>query len=131
MGWDTLVMPEFYFIIGFSMELTLRRLAQKQGYRAVVKKQLERSRTLFCISIIVLGFSGYDSWNGPDGFKENWTDMLWSKWLGYPNIDLYQTLAIIAVAQLIVIPAITRPLWIRFIYMLFLATVYTVCHWDW
>jgi hypothetical protein len=102
-------MPQFYLAIGFAMQLTLGRLRAKNGIREVIIKQLRRSRTLYIIGLLVYNVSFQ--------FQHTWANLgtNWPQLLLIPiwNKGLFQTLTIIATAQFIILPVMTRSVWIR------------------
>jgi hypothetical protein len=117
-------MPQFYVAIGFAMQLTLLRLRAKKGIRAVIIKQLRRTRTLYLISLIFYGIDEQKTWAN---LRANWDRLLlqpiWS-------MDLFQTLNIIGLTQLFIVPVITRPVWVRLCYMCGSMTIYVVFQWT-
>jgi hypothetical protein len=119
-------MPQFYLAIGFAMQLTLGRLRVKKGIREVIIKQLRRCRTLYIIGLLVhnVGFPFQNTWAN---LGENWPQLLL---IPIWNRGLFQTLTIIATAQLIILPVMTRPVWVRVCYMIGLIIVYMVGQWT-
>jgi hypothetical protein len=119
-------MPQFYLAIGFAMQLTLGRLRAKKGIREVIIKQLQRTRTLYIIGLLVygVGFPYEQKWIN---LGKNWPQLLL---IPIWNRTLFQSLTIIAVAQLIVLPVMTRPVWVRVCYMIGLITIYIVGQWT-
>jgi hypothetical protein len=115
--------PQFYMAIGFAMQLTLSRLRAKKGIRGVIIKQLQRSRTLYIIDLVLSGISDQKSW---DNLRNNWYKLpLQFIWCGH----LFQTLATISITQLIILPVITRPLWVRVCYMIVSMTLFMLGEW--
>jgi hypothetical protein len=117
-------MPQFYVAIGFAMQLTLLRLRAKKGVRAVFIKQLQRTRTLYIISLLIDGIAQQSSWAD---FRTNWPKLFLQLIYGR---RLYQTLGIIALTQLLIIPVITRPVWVRVCYMFGSMAIYLVGQWT-
>ena len=77
------------------------------------------------------GFSGFSCYyRDTCGDNSVETNPAWYfyKFFGYKNIDLYQTLPIIAVAQLIALPAMGRSFSVRFVYCIALLIFYGYCH---
>jgi hypothetical protein len=117
-------MPQFYVAIGFAMQLTLLRLRAKKGIRAVLIKQLRRTRTLYLISLVYYGIDKQGSWAH---LRDNWPELFLKPILSQ---QLFQTLNIIGVTQLVIIPVITRPIWVRVCYMFGSMTFYMLCQWT-
>jgi hypothetical protein len=85
------------------MQLTLLRLRAKKGIREVIIKQLKRSRTLYLVGLVLSVIDDQKSWSN---LGDNWTKLpLQFIWCG----RLFQTLTIISIGQLIILPVITRP----------------------
>jgi hypothetical protein len=117
-------MPQFYVAIGFAMQLTLLRLRAKKGIRAVLVKQLRRTRTLYLLSLIYYGLNEQKTW---DNLRDNWPQLFLQLVWG---MDLFQTLNIIGLTQLLIVSVITRPVWVRVCYMFSSITIYVVCQWT-
>ena len=69
-------------------------------------------------------------WTSPKNWadvRDNWPRLLrqlvWS-------MDLFQTLNIIGLTQLVIIPVITRPVWVRLCYMFGSMGIFMVCQWT-
>lgn len=116
-------MPQFYLIIGYSMELTHRRLRAKKGLRAMILKQLRRSRTLYLMGLLYHSVDNQQNWAN---LRENWPKLFLQPILGR---KLFQTLSIIAVAQLVILPVITRSCWIRVCYLIGTMAIYMLGQW--
>jgi hypothetical protein len=105
------------------MQMTLSSLRAEKGIRAMLVKQLRRSRTLYLISLVIYGIDNQKSWNN---LGDNWPKLpLQFIWNG----GLFQTLTIISIAQLIVLPVITRPVWVRVCYMVGSMTLFMLGEW--
>ena len=117
-------MPQFYIAIGFAMQVTLVRLRAKQGFRAVLIKQFRRTRTLYLISLVYYGIDRQKSWAN---LCDNWRQLLRQPII---SMDLFQTLNIIGFTQLVVIPVITRPVWVRICYMFGSMAFYMLCQYT-
>jgi hypothetical protein len=116
-------MPQFYIVVGFSMELTHRRLRAKKGFRAMLLKQLRRSRTLYLIGLLYHSVDDQKSWVD---LGDNWPQLFLQPIL---SRALFQTLTIIAVTQLVILPVITRPAWIRVCYLIGTMAFYMLGQW--
>ena len=116
-------MPQFYVAIGFAMQLTLLRLREKKGIRAVFLKQLRRTRTLYVISLLLEGIDKQTSWAK---LRDDWPKLFLQPIYGR---SLFGTLNIIGLAQLVIVPVITRPVWIRVCYMFGSMAVYMLGQW--
>ena len=141
--WITLndvTLSQFWFVIGFAMQLTAIRLRNSvnsknthskmylfglidPGFLQVIKKQLWRSLTLWMFQIVLKGIDGYDSYHDTDGLKEWWYLL---PLLPFYDRDIYSTLGIIAVSQLFVLPVITRSKRVRACYAVGCAVLYTM-----
>ncbi len=116
-------MPQFYIVIGFAMQLTHVRLRANKGFRAMVIKQLRRSRTLLLISLLYYNVDNQKSWAN---LRDNWYQLFPQFIFG--NTFL-RTLTIISITQLVVLPVIARPIWIRVCYMIASMAVYMLGQW--
>ncbi len=117
-------MPQFYVAVGFAMQLTLRQLRAEKGFRAVFLKQLRRSGTLYLISLVFYGVDDQKTWAL---LCDNWPKLfLLPIW----NRRLFQSLNIIGVTQLIIVPVITRPVWVRVCFMFASMAIYIVSQWT-
>jgi len=117
-------MPQFYLAIGFAMQLTMLRLRAKKGIRAVIIKQLQRTRTLYVISLVFYGIDKQNSWAY---LRDNWPKLFLQP---ICSLELFQTLNIIGLTQLVIVPVITRPIWIRICYMFGSMAIYILCQWT-
>lgn len=112
------IMPSFMFAVGFSFRLSfLRRLARGAGAYA---HAIRRSLALILVSLVLYAagdLSGFGSWA-----EVSWSNA--GKLVSHTlKADLWETLAIIGAAQLLILPIIARPAWVRFgAILLFLAT---------
>ena len=116
-------MPQFYVAIGFGMQLTLVRLRAKQEIRGVLLKQLQRSWKLYIVAAVVYSIDDQNSWAN---LRQNWSKLLLQPVL---SRNIFNTLAIISIAQLIILPVITRPVWVRVCYMIATMTIYMLGQW--
>jgi hypothetical protein len=116
-------MPQFYVAIGFAMQLTLVRLRAKKGIRGVVRKQLQRSFKLYMVAFVTYSIENQKSWAN---LCENWHKLLLQPIL---SRNVFMTLAVISVTQLIILPVITRPVWIRMCYMVASMAIYMLGQW--
>jgi predicted acyltransferase len=119
------IMPSFMFACGFSFRLSmLRRLERGPGAYA---HAIRRSLSLVLVSLVVYAAEDLDAFRA-------WSDMTW------PNIaeflastikaNLWEVLAIIGVAQLIILPVVTRSGWVRFAAIVaFLVIHLGISHW--
>ena len=102
-SWADAIMPRFFLMVGFAMELTLRRTVAKQGVRAMIKKQLKRSAVLILIGFFYYGLDGFETYAQ---LQESWWRifeyLLW-------GMEFFQTLTVIGIAQILILPVITRP----------------------
>jgi hypothetical protein len=117
------IMPLFYLVIGFSMQLTHLRLRAKEGFRGIVIKQLRRSRTLYLIGLVYHSVDDQGSWAK---LCDNWPRLLLQPILGK---NLFQTLTLISITQLVILPVVIRPVWIRVCYSVGTMAVYMLGQW--
>ena len=115
------IMPRYYVAVGYAMQLSLSKAAARQGRKAMVLKQLSRSATLYFIGLLYHGLPGFPAYAGPGGLQENWWYLF--EWLIWGR-SLYETLTIIAVAQVLILPVITRPWQWRAAYFFVLHAIY-------
>lgn len=138
-----IIMPGFIFAVGFSFRLTIIKRIPKIGALKTYLTYVRRSLALCAVSIAIFGignsFKGYDSfftdpytgtvaseelaayhseeagfWDVPPYFWAN----IKAVTLKVLKADLWETLAVIGVTQLLVLPFITLPFWARVIVML-------------
>lgn len=118
------IMPSFMFAAGFSFRLSmLKRLARGAG---AYSHAIRRSLALILVSLVIYAagdLSGFSSWG----------DVTWAnagKLLAHTlKADLWEVLAIIGAAQLLLLPVIARSAWVRFATLLaFLATHVVISH---
>jgi hypothetical protein len=106
------------------MQLSLLSLRAKKGIRGVLVKQSQRSMALYIIDLVVYGIDDQMNWAN---LRDNWFKLpLQLIWCG----RLFQTLTIIAIAQLIILPVITRPIWVRLCYMIVTMTLFMLGEWT-
>ncbi len=103
------IMPSFMFACGFSFRLSiLRRLSRGAGAYAHF---IRRSLALILVSLVIYAAGDLS------GFK-SWGDVSWAnagKLVSHTlKADLWETLAIIGAAQLLILPVIARSAWVRF-----------------
>ena len=114
-----LTMPFFYMAIGMAMQLTLSKVLERQGFKALALKQLRRSGVLFFIGLLYYGWEGFDSWYGPDGMHDDFWSLFYKPWF-------FNTLTIIPVAQALLIPVIGRGWLLRAAYAITLSVLYAI-----
>ncbi len=106
------------------MRLTLRRLRAKKGIRAVFRKQLRSTGTLYLISLVIYGVDKQKTWaHQCDNCPQLLLQPIW-------NIDLFQTLNTIGVTQLIIVLVIMRLVWVRVSFIFASMAIYMVFQWT-
>lgn len=105
------IMPSFMFACGFSFRLTVLRRIEADGPRLAYTRAARRCLSLVLVSLVLFGAEDLDAFKG-------WADMTW------PNIhdffakmlkaQLWEVLAIIGCAQLLILPVVARKARVRF-----------------
>jgi len=96
------IMPQFYVAVGFGFRLTMLRLCQKEGFKGVLSKVLKRTLALYIIGFTLYGISDFGSYQGL--VNTGWALLL----LPISSKNLYQTLTVIGVTQVLLLPVITK-----------------------
>ena len=98
------IMPGFLFAAGFSYRLTMLRRIPRDGAFAAYSHAVLRGLGLVLVSISMYGFNG--------SFAEKWSDVngsqVWDFVAGLIKANLWETLAIIGVSQIVILPFIAR-----------------------
>lgn len=104
------IMPSFMFCAGFSYRLTALRRFKELGTLGASWSYLRRSIALVFISLFAFGMgANFKSWNsGLTG--ESVREFLF----GLVKAGMWETLAIIGVCQILILPFIVRGFWTRF-----------------
>jgi predicted acyltransferase len=96
------IMPSFMFACGFSYRLTMLRRIEQLGYARAAWHIITRSLALVLVSLAMYGFNddGFKSWSevSPHAVREFVARLL--------KANLWEVLAIIGVAQLVILPVI-------------------------
>ncbi len=96
------IMPGFLFAAGFSYRLTMLRRIQRDRAFAAYGHAISRGLGLVVVSLAMYGFNG--------AFVENWTEVsstqVWNFCAGMIKANLWETLAVIGVSQIVVLPFI-------------------------
>ncbi len=110
------IMPSFFFAVGYSFRLTVLRRLPELGAWRTFWSYFRRSLTLILLSLMFFGF-GF----GPDAYKDwkvySW-QMAWHLVTKVIKSDLWETLAVIAVTQIFLLPFISRSIRFRAVVML-------------
>lgn len=102
------IMPAFLFVAGVSYRIAWLKREAAEGRRAARSRFLGRSLALVFLSVVLSGLGeGADSWNelvwlGPREFLA-----------GFLKASLWEVLAIIGVCQILLLPLMHRPSWVR------------------
>ena len=98
------IMPGFLFAAGFSYRLTMLRRIPRDGAFAAYSHAALRGLGLVLVSISMYGFNG--------SFAEKWSEVnstqVWDFFAGLIKANLWETLAIIGVSQIVILPFIAR-----------------------
>jgi predicted acyltransferase len=102
------IMPGFMFAAGISFRLTmLRRIARDGAFKAYLHA-IGRGFGLVAVSLAIYGFNG--------SFVKKWelvnTEQVWNFIAGMIKANLWETLAVIGVSQLVVLPFVARKTWV-------------------
>ncbi|WP_373651083.1 heparan-alpha-glucosaminide N-acetyltransferase domain-containing protein [Schlesneria sp. DSM 10557] len=96
------IMPGFIFAAGFSYRLTMLRRLARDGALASYRHAVIRGLSLVLVSLAMYGFN--------DSFVKSWNDVnpnqVWDFIAGMIKANLWETLAIIGVTQIVVLPFI-------------------------
>ncbi|MFO0919421.1 MAG: heparan-alpha-glucosaminide N-acetyltransferase domain-containing protein [Planctomycetaceae bacterium] len=96
------IAPAFLFAAGFSFRLTMRRRIPRDGKAAAWGHAIWRSLALVAISVAMYGFNG--------AIAKNWdevnSEQLWNFVAALLKANLWETLAIIGLSQIIALPFI-------------------------
>ena len=94
------IMPGFIFAAGFSYRLTLLRRIPRDGAVASYRRAVIRGLSLVAVSLAMYGFN--------DSFVKSWNDVnpnqVWNFIAGMIKANLWETLAVIGVTQIVVLP---------------------------
>lgn len=98
------IMPGFLFAAGFSFRLTMLRRIPRDGAFRAYSHAIWRGLGLVVVSIAMYGFNG--------SFAESWSEVnstqILDFWAGLIKANLWETLAVIGVSQLVVLPFVAR-----------------------
>jgi len=98
------IMPGFLFAVGFSYRLTMLRRIERSGAFAAYSHAIWRGLGLVLVSLSMYGFNG--------SFVETWAEVsstqVWDFFAGLIKADLWETLAVIGVSQIVVLPFIAK-----------------------
>jgi len=97
-------MPGFLFAAGFSYRLTMLRRIPRDGAFKAYSHAIWRGLGLVAVSLAMYGFNG--------SFVESWSEVnptqVWDFWAGMIKANLWETLAVIGVSQLVVLPFVAK-----------------------
>lgn len=98
------IMPAFLFAAGFSYRLTMLRRIPRDGAAAAYRHAAWRGLGLVVVSLAMYGFN--------DSFVKSWDQVsrgqIWDFVAGMIKANLWETLAVIGVSQIVVLPFIAR-----------------------
>lgn len=109
------IMPGFHFAVGFALRLTLLKRIEKVGKRAAYWHAIRRSLALILLStVILLGAE-------PPQFK-SWAELrdtgLWGVLAGTLKCEFWETLTIIGVTAIWVLPVMATSAPVRILFLL-------------
>lgn len=124
------IMPSFFFAVGYSFRLTIVRRLQQLGMARTCWTYFRRSLSLILISLMFYGFGI----GGDDrALWEHWDNYSWQRaWHLVTQViksDLWETLALIGVTQIFLLPFIGRSLKFRVCLMTVCLTAHAVLSW--
>jgi predicted acyltransferase len=97
------IMPSFMFACGFSYRLSLLKRLPLAGAGAAYGRVIVRSLALMLLSLVLYGFG-----NEFESFAEMTRGGIWDFVAKVLKADLWEVLAIIGAAQLLILPVIAR-----------------------
>lgn len=96
------IMPAFMFAAGFSFRLTMLRRIPRDGVAAAYRHAAWRGLALVVVSLAMYGFN--------DSFVKSWDEVnrtqVWDFVAGMIKANLWETLAVIGVSQIVILPFI-------------------------
>lgn len=108
------IMPGFLFAAGFSYRLTMLRRIPRDGAFAAYRRAVFRGLGLVLVSLAMYGFN--------DSFVKTWDEVnstqVWNFVAGMIKANLWETLAVIGVSQIVVLPFIARRTLVMFLGMM-------------
>ncbi|MFN9720019.1 MAG: heparan-alpha-glucosaminide N-acetyltransferase domain-containing protein, partial [Planctomycetota bacterium] len=119
------IMPGFVFAVGFSYRLTMLRRISRDGAAKAYLHAVQRGLALVLVSLVMYGFN--------DSFVSTWADVSRSQvrdfLAGLVKANLWETLAIIGVSQVVILPFIGRRPWVVQVAMVGLMVTHMLaCH---
>jgi predicted acyltransferase len=128
-SWADSIMPGFLFAAGFSYRLTMLRRIPRDGAFAAYRRAVFRGLGLVLVSLAMYGFN--------DSFVKNWSDLsadpvearnqVWNFIAGMIKANLWETLAVIGVSQIVVLPFIGKRTPVVFLGMVALMIAHMLC----
>jgi predicted acyltransferase len=117
------IMPAFHFAVGFALRLTLLRRIARAGRRDAYLRVVRR-----CLGLILLS-TVLDFATSGQRFQ-NWTDLrrtgLWATLAGPLKCDFWETLAIIGVTSLWVLPVMAAGVRVRVAFLVACAALHAL-----
>jgi predicted acyltransferase len=118
------IMPSFIFICGLSYRLTFLRRLRDQGWGRTVWRFLHRSLALILFSVMLYGFNEIiKSWSGVT------RQSAWEFVALLLKANLWEVLAIIGAAQLLLLPVIATSTRVRMALFAAFAVVHVLISW--
>lgn len=101
-GYADWIMPGFLFAAGFSYRMTMLRRIPRDGHAAAYWHAIKRGLALVLVSLAMYGFN--------DSFAKSWEQVtrgqVWDFVAGMIKANLWETLAVIGVSQIVILPFI-------------------------
>ena len=98
------IMPTFLFAAGFSYRLTMLRRIARDGAAMAYRHAVWRGLALVAVSLAIYGFNG--------ALAESWEEVslsqVWNFVASLIKANLWETLAIIGVSQIVVLPFVAK-----------------------
>lgn len=108
------IMPGFVFVAGFSYRLTMLRRIRRDGSGKACLHAVLRGLGLVFLSLVMYGFN--------NSFAKTWAevnrDQVRDFVAGLIQANLWETLAIIGVSQIVILPFIARNSWVVLVAMM-------------
>ena len=113
------IMPAFHFCVGFAMRLTLLKRLATQGAGLTYWQFVRRNLGLILIALVFFpSWADFKSWEALTNVG------LWGVLAGPLKSGFWNTLAIIGVTSLFVLPVMAARWWVRVIFMAAMAAVH-------
>lgn len=118
------IMPSFFFAAGFSYRLALLKRISRDGAQAAYRHAVVRSLALILVSVVLLGLDDpVRTWS--EMTPENARNLIGA----ILKARMWNVLAIIGAAQLVILPVVAASWWVRLLTILvFMLGHLALCH---